>query len=111
MITREDIINTNKLFDKGIIVNEGSLDFALSSIKSTKDWNKQLAYAIRAILIDHVFEEGNKRTASALIAGVMESQKIEYDLYKIDEIVLKILKDNTTGINKIRRLIKDATII
>ena len=109
MIKIEDLIEINKQFDKGNIMNRGSLDFALSLSKNTKDWIKQLAYVVRAILIDHVFEEGNKRTASALIVSVMEIHKLEYDPMKVDEIIIGILKKNITNINKIRRMIKNAT--
>ena len=109
MITKEDIINLNKEFDKGKLVNESSLDFAFSNFKHTKDWTKQLAYLVRAILIDHVFEEGNKRTSSALIIILLEIQKIDYDPISVDEIIIEILKKNITDINKIRRMIKNAT--
>ncbi len=106
MINKEDVIEMNKQFDKGILINESSLDFAFSNIKHTKDWIKQLAYLVRAILIDHAFEEGNKRTASCLIMTILEMQKIAYDEHKVDVIVLEILKKNINDINKIRRIIK-----
>mgnify|MGYP001604642694 CR=1 FL=1 len=99
----------NKQFDKGRLVNESSLDFAFSNLEQTKDWTKQLAYLTRAILIDHVFEEGNKRTTAALIMVVLEIQKIAYDPQKVDEIIITILKKNIKDTNKIRRLIKDVT--
>lgn len=107
MITKKDIIEINREFDKGILVNESSLNFALSSIKSTKDWIKQLAYIIRAILIDHVFEEGNKRTAAALIMVFVEENKLIYDPEKVNQMVIEILKKNINDIDKIRRMIKN----
>ena len=107
MINIEDLVQMNKQFDNGIVVNKSSLEFALSLSKNTKDWIKQLAYIVRAILIDHVFEEGNKRTASALIMSVIEIHKLGYDPYKVDELIIEILKDNITDINKIRREIKN----
>ena len=106
MINKQDVIEINKQFDKGNLVNEASLDFAFSNLQHTKDWIKQLAYLTRAILIDRVFEEGNKRTASAVIASALEIQKMAYDPHKIDEIIICILKKNTTNIDHIRRLIK-----
>lgn len=109
MIGVEDLVKINKQFDSGRIVNEGSLRFALSNSKYTKDWTKQLAYFVRAILIDHVFEEGNKRTASALMMAVLEEYKIAYDPEKVDSIIIEIIKKNITSIDKIRRMIKDVT--
>ena len=38
-----------------------------SYAKKTENWTKALAFLAGAILIDHVFEEGNKRTAALLI--------------------------------------------
>ena len=108
MIEEQGIISINKQFDKGNVINKGSLDFALSSAKRSKNWLKQLSIITRAILIDHVFEEGNKRTASALIMSTMETYKIAYDPYEVDRIIIKILKENITSINKIQRLIKNA---
>jgi len=109
MITKQDIIIINKQFDNGKVVNDGSLEFALSSSSMTKDWIKSSAYIIRAILVDHVFEEGNKRTASAFLVSMMEKMKIAYDPFRIDKIIIKIILKNVTSIDKIRRMIKDAT--
>jgi prophage maintenance system killer protein len=109
MITKKDIITINKQFDDGKIVNHNPLDFALSSSKTTKDWIKSSAYILRAILVDHVFEEGNKRTASAFLMSIMEKMKVAYDPHKVDKLIVEIILKNITNINKIRRMIKDAT--
>lgn len=109
MISSNTIIEINKQFDRGNVVNKQSLSFALSSANSTKDWIKQLAYITRAILIDHVFEEGNKRTTAAVIAASFEIHKLAYDPYKLDLLIVEMIKKNITDINKIRRMIKNAT--
>jgi len=108
MITEKGLIEINKEFDKGNIVNKSSIEFALSSSRSSKDWIKQLAYLVRAILIDHIFEEGNKRTAAALILYFFEANKVAYDPYKIDKIVAEITSKNINSIEQIRRKLKDA---
>ena len=36
MITKEDIIELNKQFDNGKVINNSSLEFALSSSKNTR---------------------------------------------------------------------------
>lgn len=107
MIDLEDIIIINKKFSNGNLVNKASLEFALSSLKETKDWVKQLAILIRAILIDHPFEEGNKRTAIALLGNQIESHRLAYDPYKADKVLFRIAKENINNIEKIRRMIKD----
>jgi len=99
----------NKKFASGLIVNKGSLDFALSAVFKSKDWHEQLAYVVRAMLCDHVFEDGNKRTAAAYITAVLVNFKFRYDPFKIDQLVLKIAKNNTTDIKKIRRMIEHAS--
>ncbi|MDP4012436.1 MAG: Fic family protein [Candidatus Nanoarchaeia archaeon] len=107
MITKEGIIQLNKKFDNGTVVNGSSLSFALSSLKGTKDWFKQLAYLVRAIVVDHVFEEGNKRTASAIIIYFFEAHKVAYDPYKVDKIITEIILKNIVSVEQIRRKLKD----
>src|SRR3989344_4863730 len=103
MITEKGLIEINKRFDKGIVVNKASLNFALSSLHNTKDWLKQLAYLVRAILVDHIFEEGNKRTATALIIAFFEDNKEAYDPYRVDKIVFEIASKNVNSVEQIRR--------
>ena len=76
------------------MINEGTLDFALSQSKSSTDWIKELAMVIRSIILDHVFEDGNKRTASIIIAHV-----VEYKGYKIksNDIARVVLRTTSKG--------------
>lgn len=62
-ISKEDIIRVNHGFG-GNLRNDASLDFALRMQENRKlgDY-KKLAYLWRAILVDHPFSDGNKRTA------------------------------------------------
>ena len=108
MITIEGIIEINKKFDIGNVVNKSSLDFVLSRTKNTKDWIKQLAGIVRAILIDHVFEGGNKRTAAAVILYYFESYQVAYDPYKVDKVIAEIIVKNINSVEHIRRKLKDA---
>lgn len=107
MINQKALIEINKNFDRGIIVNGSSLDFALSSMQNSKDWVKQLAYLVRALLIDHVFQEGNKRTAAAVILSFFEIHKVGYDPYKVDKLIGEIILKNINNIEQIRRKLKD----
>ena len=87
-------------------MNKSSLEFALSSIK-TKAWIDQIAYLVRAILLDHVFEDGNKRTAAVIIIIYFTELEIGFDPQKIAEIILNIITKNINDINKIKRMIKN----
>jgi prophage maintenance system killer protein len=101
-----EIININKKFANGNIVNKSSLEFALSAIK-TKGWIDQVAYLVRALLIDHVFEDGNKRTAASIIIAYYTEFKIGFDPQKITEVIVKITSKNINNVSKIKRMIKN----
>ena len=108
LLTKKDIISLNKEFDEGHLHNESSLDFALDYASKTSNWTKALAYLTRAILIDHVFEEGNKRTVALLIKTTAEHEgHLTYD-DKVVRLIIEILKRNLTRINEIEEMIKDA---
>ena len=107
MITELGLIEINKKFDKGVIINKSSLDFALSYAKNTKDWVKQVAFLLRALLVDHIFQEGNKRTGSALLLYYFETHKVGYDPYKVNKVVAEIASKNISSVEQIRRKLKD----
>ena len=106
-VTEKDIIAINQMLDAGKVVNKSSLDFALTYSRRTRNWLKSLALLTRAILIDHVFEEGNKRTAAAVIITYMDINHISYNKDKIGDILIRIIKKNITNVNTIARLIED----
>ncbi len=108
MLTEKDMIEINKRFDKGIVVNKSSLNFTIKIVESTKDWITQSAYLVRAIALDHVFEEGNKRTALAILLAYFQASKKAYDIYRVEKIVIDIITKNIASIEKIRRMIKNA---
>ena len=90
--------------------NPGSLEFAAEHASRTADWRKQLAYLLRAILVDHAFEDGNKRTAAYLVTYVMEQNKAMHNDDKVKKLVIKIAAENITNINKIARIVQDETL-
>lgn len=108
LLTKKDVVALNQKFDAGVLHNEASLDFALGYAKRTENWTKALAWLVRAILIDHVFEEGNKRTAALLIKSYAEyeGQKTYDD--KIVKLVKEIILKNISSIARIENMIKDA---
>src|SRR3989338_2130681 len=88
-LTKKDIIALNQRFDQGKLHNEASLDFALSFCKRSANWTKELAYLTRAILLDHVFEEGNKRTALLLISTCADMEGFA----TYDDIAVSLIKE------------------
>ena len=110
-INKKDIIRINQdVGEKGSFSNESSLDFALSIIKQKKSWLYELSYLIRSLLVDHAFEDGNKRTALIILTTYLKDRKLEYDKDKVLKIFWNISKKNITDINKISRLIKSVII-
>jgi prophage maintenance system killer protein len=105
MFIAENLEKINKKFARGVVVNKSSLEFALSSIKS-KGWMDQVAYLVRALLLDHVFEDGNKRTTAVIIAAYYTEFEIGFDAQRLDEIIIEIASKSISDISKIKELIK-----
>jgi prophage maintenance system killer protein len=103
----EDLTAINRKVGSGRVINSSGIRFAETALKNTKNWQEQAAYVVRAVIADHAFEDGNKRTAAAYLAGLFEAYHMPYDPYKIDRLVLAIAKDSKS-IDKIRRMIKNA---
>jgi prophage maintenance system killer protein len=108
LLSEKAIININEEFSNGKMVNKNSLDYAINLAKKSENWLKSLAILVRAILIDHVFEDGNKRTAAAVIMVWLEMENIHYNTDKVNRLIIKMLKKNITNINEIMELIKNA---
>lgn len=106
MLTKKDIIAINERFSNGRIVNKSSIEFVLETTKKSKHWYKTMCLLTRAILIDHVFEDGNKRTAAAMIMAYLDMNGYTYNPDTIGKIVLLVAQKNITEINKIGRIIK-----
>lgn len=107
-LTKKDIIALNQEFEDGGIHNESSLDFALDYARKTENWTKALSLLVRAILLDHVFEEGNKRTTALLIKTYCEYEGHKTYDEKIIKLIKKIILKNISSIKSIEELIKDA---
>jgi len=89
------------------LINEGNLDFAVSSQKQTKDWLLQLSHVVRALLVGHAFEDYNKRTAVAVMTATFEDLKQAYDPYALDHLAIRIAKKRIRNAETIRSMIKD----
>jgi len=111
LINKKDIIRINQeVGHNGLFSNESSLDFSLSIIKQKKDWLHELSCIVRSLLVDHSFQDGNKRTAAAVIITYFERKNLDYDKDRLIKIILQISKKNINDINKIMRLIKNVIV-
>lgn len=108
VLTKKDIIALNQQFDQGRMLNESSLDFSLSYCKKTENWTKALAFLVRAILLDHVFEEGNKRTAALLIETYAQFEGYETYEDRVVKLIKSIMMRRTISIKRIEEMIQDA---
>lgn len=108
MWTKDEIVELNKsVGGSGKLINEGSLDFAVSAQERSKDWLLQLAHVARALLVDHAFEDYNKRAAVAAMLATFEEMKLAYDPYAVDNLVTRIAKKNVRNVKTIRSMIRD----
>ncbi len=108
VLTKKDIMALNEEFGHYQFNNEHSLDFALGYAKHTENWTKALAFLVRAINLDHVFEDGNKRTAALLIKAYAEFEG--YDVYKdkVVKLIRNIAVKRISSIKKIKDMIQNA---
>src|SRR3989338_2578330 len=106
MLSLKDVTEINKCFVEGRVVNPGALDYVVKTQSRSKNWLRTAALFTRAIIVDHVFEDGNKRTAGAVLMFIMEFNRIKYLPEEIPEIVVSILTKNLTDIREIERCIK-----
>ena len=108
VLNKKDIVALNEEFDKGALHNEASLDFALGYAGKTENWTKALSFLVRAILLDHVFEEGNKRTAALLIKTYAEYEGHKTYDDKIIKLIKNVIIKKISSIKKIEDMIKNA---
>ena len=110
-LTKKDLSGINQeVGSNGKFHNESSIDFALSIAKQKKSWLYELIYIVRSLLVDHCFEDGNKRTAIIVIITYFENYDLDYDKDKLIKNVWGISKKNIDDINKLMRLIKNGIV-
>ncbi len=107
-ISKEDLLRVNRGFGGGLR-NESSLDFALEKQGDNKlGAYKKLAYLLRAILVDHPFSDGNKRTATFLCMVFANEENMQVDKELLIHQIISIAKNNLIEIRSIADRIKTA---
>lgn len=100
MITIEELQDINKIFSDGKIVNN-NVFYAIVE----KSVRRKISHLLRALVVDHTFSDGNKRTA--YIAARVIFMRNNIGIYKdtLVKTIIKIARENITDINTIEELI------
>lgn len=107
-ISKEDILRINSGFG-GNLRSSSSLDYAIEIQDSKKlGVYKKLAYLLRAILVDHPFSDGNKRTATFICLAFSEENKKNVDNDLLLHQIVSIASKNITDIKNIEWRLKNA---
>ena len=105
-ISKEDIIRIAKGFS-GELRNDASIEFALQKQDNPKLGDfKKLAYLIRAIVIDHPFTDGNKKTAAYVIYVFAEQHNKQVDQDLLKHQMISIASKNINSIRAIEERLK-----
>ncbi len=93
----------------GHLRNAASLEFAINVQENKKFGDyKKLAYLWRAILVDHPFNDGNKRTAMFIAFAFAEEQNKTADRELLIHHVQFIASKNINNIRQIETRLKNA---
>jgi len=107
-ISKEDILRVNAGFG-GNLRSDSSLDYAIDIQQNNKlGIYKKLAYLLRAVLIDHPFSDGNKRTAMFISLAFAEENNKEVDKDLLSHHIISIARQNITEIRNIEWRLKSA---
>ena len=102
----EDVMRMNKAAG-GTLLNKSSLEFAIASGKEKSD-RRKLALLWRAILIDHPFSDGNKRTVATITRGYATLKKHKVETNRLIKEIITVADENITDLKDIERRIKYA---
>jgi prophage maintenance system killer protein len=107
-ISKEDILRINNGFG-GNLRSSSSLDFAMD-IQQNKKLGpyKKLAHLWRAILVDHPFSDGNKRTAAFIAFAFAKENNKQVNQELLIHHIISIAKQNISEIKNIEWRLKNA---
>jgi len=107
-ISKEDLLRINAGFG-GSLRSGSSLDFAISKQEDKKlGAYKKLAYLWRAIIVDHPFTDGNKRTALFIAFAFADEYKKQADRDLLIHHAQSIARKNIINIRNIEWRLKNA---
>ena len=109
-ISKEEILRINSGFG-GNLRSGSSLDYALDKFNNKKlGIYKKMAYLWRAILVDHPFSDGNKRTAAYFAIKFASELNKQVNRELLIHHIISIAKQNIHNIKNIEYRLKNAII-
>jgi prophage maintenance system killer protein len=107
-ISKEELLRINHGFGGGLR-SDSSVDFAIDMQQNKKlGPYKKLAYLWRAILVDHPFTDGNKRTATYVALVFADENKKQVDRDLLLHHIVSIAKNNVIDMRQIEWRLKNA---
>lgn len=100
MEIRNKIVKINQDLG-GTLVRPNSLDYACDRFKDEKSIFRKNAYLIRALVIDHPFDDFNKSTAVSITLQEFNKHGIKCKENTYLKGMVRIAKNNVSDINKI----------
>jgi prophage maintenance system killer protein len=108
ILNKEDLLRINKGFG-GNLRSDSSIDFAFDRVRDKKlGAYKKLSYLMRAILVDHPFSDGNKRTATFICLAFANKHNKKLDRDLLLHQIVSIAKKNIHEIRNIEWRLKNA---
>ncbi len=109
-ISKKDLLRINEGFG-GNLRSDSSLDYAIDMQENKRLGEyKKLAYLLRAILVDHSFSDGNKRTATFLVLNFADQNKKQADRELLLHHIISIAKQNINDIRNIEQRLRSCII-
>ena len=107
-ISKKELLRINRGFG-GNLRSDSSLDFTFHMLENEKiGFYKRLAFLLKAILVDHPFSDGNKRTAAFVSFAFAEENKKTVDRELLLHQLISISKKNIHEIRNIEWRLKTA---
>ena len=96
-LTKEAIIEINKQFENGTMLNEGTLEYIVYKVANTRGIDRKAATLLIEIARKHVFTDGNKRTAfeSMLAFLKINGKELEVGETSRFNVVVWVVKPKT----------------
>ena len=104
VLTKEEVISINHKLG-GALRSDSSLEFAFSAAEGKSDRGK-LALLWRAVLIDHPFDDANKRTIEVITRIYAKAKGYKIDTKRLVKEIIEVSKENVQDLKTIERRIK-----
>jgi death-on-curing family protein len=79
-LAKEAIIEINKKFEKGTMLNEGALDYVVYKVANIRGVDRKAATLLMELARRHAFTDGNKRTAFESMLAFLKINGKELDV-------------------------------